>query len=100
MIVPVEAVKAYHAVLAKLGVAPHRPLEQDLTLQTSVMSYGGSTATISLPPASTPSAPSNGSTPDAKQSLSDQNGAPNFAAMTSDERLAFHRERLKRRFGA
>ena len=30
---PVEAVKAYHAVLGKLGIAPKRPLEDDLKLQ-------------------------------------------------------------------
>ena len=29
---PVEAVKAYHAVLGKLGIRPHRPLEDDLKL--------------------------------------------------------------------
>ena len=31
---PVEAVKAYHAVLGKLGIAPKRPLEDDLKLQS------------------------------------------------------------------
>ncbi len=51
---PAEAVRAYHSVLAKRGVPPHRPLDQDLTLQTNVMSYGGSNTTISIP-ASTPS---------------------------------------------
>ena len=30
MIGPVDAVKAYHAVLGRLGVRPHRPLEEDL----------------------------------------------------------------------
>src|SRR5206468_10863368 len=38
---PVEAVKAYHAVLGKLGIAPRRTLEDDLTLQSAAMSYGG-----------------------------------------------------------
>ena len=33
---PVEAVKAYHAVLGKLGIAPKRPLDDDLTLQSAV----------------------------------------------------------------
>src|SRR3954470_16600130 len=47
---PVEAVRAYHAVLGKLGIAPHRPLEADLQLQSNAMSYGGSASTtVSLP---------------------------------------------------
>lgn len=46
---PVEAVRAYHAALATHGIHPHRSLDEDLTLQTNVMSYGGSGKTISLP---------------------------------------------------
>jgi hypothetical protein len=47
-ITPEEAVKAYHGVLAKLNIKPQRSLQDDLTLQTSVMSYGGS-ASASVP---------------------------------------------------
>ncbi len=36
---PKEAVKVYHAVLARFGIAPHRPLQQDLQLTTNKMSY-------------------------------------------------------------
>jgi hypothetical protein len=39
---PEAAVRAYHAVLEKLGIRPHRTLEDDMQLQTGVMSYGGS----------------------------------------------------------
>src|SRR5947209_8080417 len=46
-----EAVRAYHGVLQKLGVAPHRPLQDDMKLQTNVMSYGGNGVAVSLPPA-------------------------------------------------
>lgn len=46
---PEEAVKAYHAILQKLGARPHRSLEQDLILQTNVMSYQPSPKTISIP---------------------------------------------------
>jgi hypothetical protein len=49
VISPEEAVRAYHAALLKLGVPPHRSLEEDMQLQTGVMSYGGSTSTISIP---------------------------------------------------
>ena len=41
MIGPVEAVKAYHAVLGKLGIKAKRALADDLTSQSSAMSYGG-----------------------------------------------------------
>lgn len=83
---PVEAVKAYHSVLEKLGVKPRLPLEQDLQLQTAVMSYGGTGKTTSAP------------APAATKPAADA-PAPNFSKMTSDERLAYHRERLKQQLG-
>ena len=46
---PVEAVKAYHAVLARLGVRPHRPLADDLQLQANVNSYGGTSTSVAVP---------------------------------------------------
>ena len=49
LIEPQEAVRAYHGALATKGVHPHRPLQEDLTLQTNVMSYGGAGKTISIP---------------------------------------------------
>ena len=54
---PVEAVQAYHAVLGKLGVRPHRSLEDDLKLQATAMSYGGTT-TVNVPPLPAASKPS------------------------------------------
>ena len=38
---PVDAVKAYHAVLGRLGLRPHRALEDDLKLTDQSMSYAG-----------------------------------------------------------
>ena len=38
---PAEAVRAYHAVLQKLGIKPHRPLADDLQSSETSMSYGG-----------------------------------------------------------
>jgi len=43
---PEEAVRAYHAVLEKLGIRPHRTLEDDMQLQTGVMSYGGGASVV------------------------------------------------------
>ena len=45
-----EAVRGYHGVLQKLGIKPHRSLEEDMQLQTGVMNYGGSGTVVSLPP--------------------------------------------------
>lgn len=102
VIQPEEAVRAYHSVLQKLGVTPQRPLEQDLTLQTKVMSYGGSSTTISIPPAAAaPEKPAAQSTASAPVSALTTAAAdkPDFAKMTSDQRLQYHRDRLKRSFG-
>jgi hypothetical protein len=49
VIEPDDAVRAYHSDLVKLGIRPHRSLDEDLTLRTNVMSYGGSGKTISVP---------------------------------------------------
>jgi hypothetical protein len=59
LIPPAEAVRAYHAVLERLGIRPHRPLEDDLKESAQAMSYGGSsTSTRVTVPART--AESNG----------------------------------------
>jgi hypothetical protein len=97
---PIEAVRAYHSVLEKLNVTPRRSLADDLVLETGVMSYGGTeTRTISLP-----------SSESVSESLSDPSSEPvddggrlddlpEFSAMTSDERLAYHRRRLANLLG-
>ena len=88
---PEEAVRAYHGVLEKLNIRPNRSLEEDLTLQTAVMSYAGSGTTISLP-----SSAGTSSSPTPKKS----DDAPDFTSMTSAERAAYHRARLNRSYGA
>ena len=98
LIEPEEAVKAYHSVLQKLGITPLRPLEQDLTFQTAVMSYGRSSSTISLPsgpivPAKTASAVSE------SEPVVGSVDKPDFAKMSSAERLQYHLDRLKRSLG-
>jgi hypothetical protein len=110
---PVEAVKAYHAVLGKLGIKPHRPLDDDLKLQAMNMSYGGTSTSVTVPA----KASSNGHAcachapakekahackchdgPKAKSSKNGfptlSNGHPDFARMDVAQRLAYHRERL------
>lgn len=106
LIEPEEAVRAYHSVLQKLGVQPLRPLEQDLTFQTAVMSYGSSgTKTISIPatPAPAPVAQeksaSVGEKPAEAATAAILNDKPDFAKMTPAERLQYHLDRLKRSLG-
>ncbi len=48
-IAPEEAVRAYHAVLQRLGIRPHRPLDQDLQVTAQAMSYGGSGGRVTVP---------------------------------------------------
>jgi hypothetical protein len=62
---PEEAVRAYHGVLERLGVRPHRSLADDMVLQTGVMSYGGGGTTISIPAFEASAAPpvANGQAP-------------------------------------
>lgn len=118
---PEEAVRAYHGILAKLKITPHRPLGQDLQLTDQAMSYGGGrSATVTVPakpgaapvaarpapaaakpstptaPAAQPPAPGTANGP-AWPLLAD--GSPDFGKMTSAQRLAFDRDRLTRRFG-
>jgi hypothetical protein len=99
---PVEAVRAYHAVLEKLGIRPHRPLEEDLVVQTSVMSYGGSSTTISLPTKAPTVAAIEKPVGQAAWSAVDpgnNSDSPDFAGMSPDERLEYHRARLNRMLG-
>jgi len=96
-IAPVEAVRAYHAVLEKLKLKPHRRLEQDLEPSATNTSYGGSSRTIST---SLRPADSKGRVPaHAKQAPPDSAPAVDFAKMTSRERLRYHQARLNRLFG-
>lgn len=104
-ITPEEAVRAYHGVLQKLGIRPHLPLEDDLTLQTNVMSYGGTT--VSAPPGIPPTASNDA--PRAPTALKlhgapvaaapPTNGKPDFSKMSREEKLAWNQAQRNRIFG-
>jgi hypothetical protein len=86
---PAEAVRSYHAGLEKLGIAPHRNLEQDLGRADRQSAYGGSGAQVrggSPAEADKPAAGSEGDKPD-------------FANMSQQEKLAWNRQRLDRTLG-
>ncbi len=103
---PSEAVKAYHAVLGKLGVRPHRSLEDDLKTQDQAMSYGGTSTSIVVPPkpaALTIKTADCGCHAEKKPTpaLVDRNGfptktdgMPDFSRMDVTQRLSYHRKRL------
>jgi hypothetical protein len=126
-ITPEEAVRAYHGVLEKLKIKPHRSLADDMQLQTAVMSYGGSARAI-VPKgierigAAKVAAAANGkgdcgcggpghedchcdTQPKAEQGHA-LNGKPvskaelpDFAAMTRAEKLAYNQAKRDRVFG-
>jgi hypothetical protein len=116
-ITPEEAVRAYHAVLVQLKIKPHRSLEQDMLLQTNVMSYGGNATSHRVPAA-------NGAAPNTeskekdhgscacrcsippKQSEPAPNGAtsspreePDFTTMSPAQKIAYHKARWDRILG-
>ncbi|HMF18930.1 MAG TPA: hypothetical protein VKE98_17110 [Gemmataceae bacterium] len=98
-----EAVRAYHGVLQKLGVRPHRSLEDDLQLQTNVMNYGGSGVTIS--PGVEKKKCACKSCDCAKKIEpglvveETSNGTPDFSKMTPAEKMAYHKARWDRILG-
>ncbi len=89
---PDEAVRAYHGVLQGKGIRPRLPLEQDLVLTDPTLSnHGGSgwrsTGSIRSNPELSPTW------------AVLQNGAPDFDRMNSEQRRAYDRHRLTRKFG-
>ena len=94
---PEDAVRAYHGTLQALGIKPRRSLEDDMQLTDQSMSYGGSAkrrATVEVrnnPLAAVKPAPS--ATP-ATDFAKLPDGSPDFAKMTSAQRVAYHQTRL------
>ncbi len=102
---PAEAVRAYHSVLSKLGVRPHRPLDDDLKSQSQAMSYAGTGGSIVVPqmPATMDSTPAKACACHATNGVpkadsvaypTKSDGLPDFARMDGTQRLAYHRKRL------
>jgi len=95
-----EAVKAYHGVLQRLGIKPHRPFARDMELTSSVTSYSGSGPTISIPANVRPGGAAREAAPprQGKTIPATTGGTPDFAKMTPEQRLAYHRKRLDSMF--
>jgi hypothetical protein len=114
-VTPEEAVRAYHGVLERLKIKPHRPLADDLQLQATAASYGGR-ATASVP-AGVPRSAANstqakhdcgcGGPSKHECSCKDKqsgpplkpDGTPDFARMTAAEKLAYNQAKRDRIFG-
>jgi hypothetical protein len=84
-----EAVRAYHGVLQRLGIPPHRSLEEDMRLQTNVMSYAGNGKAVSLP----------AGTSAAKATAPSGNGTVDFGKMTPAQKIAYHKAKWDRILG-
>jgi hypothetical protein len=101
---PEEAVRAYHGVLQQLKIRPQRRLEDDLVLQTNVMSYGGSgqLSVVSGQPDTPKSGDCGcGCKSEEKCSCEDEAPAkmPDFSRMTVAEKLAWNKAKRDRVFG-
>ena len=92
-----DAVRAYHGVLQRLGVAPHRSLDDDMQLQTNVMSYGGTGKVISVAPTE--------ARHEKCECACKENEMPksasdvDFGKMTPAQKIAWHKARWDRVFG-
>ncbi|HEY7310824.1 MAG TPA: hypothetical protein VH643_15780 [Gemmataceae bacterium] len=114
-----EAVRAYHGVLQHLGIKPYRALNDDMKLQTNVMSYGGNGVVISVPPSPAdtktkePAAAcacksnAHGACDCADKKTSkgqtngkaESNGTVDFTKMTAAQKIAYHKARWDRILG-
>jgi hypothetical protein len=111
-----EAVRAYHGVLQQLNIRPQRSLENDLRLQTNIMSYGGNGVAVSLPPtwngqfpkiaqaeAGNCSCSCTTAAEEAKASLPQAapsaNGDVDFRRMSLAQKMAYHKARWDRILG-
>jgi hypothetical protein len=93
---PEEAVRAYHGVLQGKRIQPHRSLEADLLPSDQRMSYDGEVRGAAGRTARMPNDEISSARIDWPRR---GDGEPDFSTMTAAQRLAYHQERLQRRFG-
>jgi hypothetical protein len=111
---PEEAVRAYHGVLERLAIRPHRSVADDMRLETDIMAYAGNGKTVSLPPSPSPTAASpapnhatcacgcssEGDGKTCKGKPADAPTAePDFRTMTPAQKIAYHKARWDRVLG-
>jgi len=86
-LLPVEAVRSYHAVLARLGIRPYRKLEDDLQATLRAAAYG-ETKRPAPAPANVATAAQAG-----------RPAEPDFTKMSQAEKVAWNLDRWKRILG-
>lgn len=92
---PVEAVRAYHADLEKLGIKPQRSLEEDLTTTETATSYSGTSK-----PGKAKAKPVAAAVRVAPQkSVINGVAEPDFSKMTPAEKTQWNLDRWKRILG-
>jgi hypothetical protein len=84
---PEEAVKAYHGVLEKLNIKPHRALADDLWQTDTASSYSGTSSAASRKPRPASAAPKTAA------------DGPDFAKMSQAEKVQWNLDRWKRIVG-
>ncbi len=95
-----EATKAYHGDLAKLGITPVRALNDDLQDTTNASSYSGTSnsgsVAAALPRRVEESAKGQAATPASQHIQSSRkNDALDFKSMTSAQKVAYARQKLR-----
>ncbi len=86
---PVEAVRSYHAALARLGIRPYRKLDDDLQATLRAGAYGDAKPVAPASPAARPAAGKPGAS----------EPAPDFTKMSQAEKVAWNLARWKRVVG-
>lgn len=92
---PEEAVRAYHDALKKLGIRPHRSLEEDLRLTQTATAYGGGAAGQ---PGGGPVSRSRATSQESPRKVAWED-LPDFSKMTPAEKARWNLERWKRIIG-
>jgi len=103
-ILPIEAVKAYHAILEKSGIKPRLPLEKDLELTDPTLKADFIKA--SARPKNVLNVTRNKNKEHVKNEGADQSqpwpvkpdGSPDFEKMTSAQRAVYYTARIKNKF--
>ena len=87
---PVEAVRAYHGDLERLGIRPYRPLAEDLQQTAATLSYGDS-GTKTKPGASSSTATST-----SPSQTATSGSDPDFSSMSPAEKVQWNLDRWRR----
>ena len=96
-----EACRAYHGDLQKLKITPYRALSDDLQLTTTATSYAGTGSGVSLAKSEKSEKPAAKTAVIAAPAKvtgvfpTGSDGAPDFKKMTSAQKVAFARQRIK-----